>query len=83
MPLGEAPYGVADARPATRVVVNRNGSPQFKKAHIYSADTNQSSNFFFDTQSLAPDRPLGISKNTYTSVYGARAGSALSNPAGV
>jgi hypothetical protein len=75
-----SPHTASDSVDRMGMTVSR---AQFKKANIYSADTNQSGNFFFDTQSLAPDKPLGISKNTFTSIYGARAGSTLSNPAGI
>jgi hypothetical protein len=75
-------YGTPPSHDASNYKVNQNNSVQFKKANVYSADTNQSGNFFFDTQSLAPDKPLGIGRNTFTSVYGARAGDTLSNPAG-
>lgn len=84
MPVGQAPYGVADARPATQVVVNPNGSgPQFKKAQVHSAGTMSSMNFVFDTETMAkPGQVLSYGKNTMSTQFGARAGDPLSNPAG-
>lgn len=82
--MNKGPYGVPDPHAAATMDVgnpNRSGT-QFKTAQVYSADTNQSGNFVFDTKSLSPEKPLGISKNTFTSVYGARAGDTLTNPSG-
>jgi hypothetical protein len=74
MPLGEAPYGVADSRPATRVVTNPNNSTQFKKAPVHTADTMSTSNFVITTDQVSkPDSPTPYSKNTMGTIYGSGA----------
>jgi hypothetical protein len=84
MPIGEAPYGVADARPATKVIVNPNGSnPQFANPGAsYSKNKRSSNQFVFETHQLSPDKPQSYSVDTSTGVFGARGTDALSNPAG-
>lgn len=82
--IGQAPYGVADARPAIKVVTNPNNSPQFHNPGAsYSKNKRSSNQFVFETHQLAPDKPQSYSADTSTGVFGARGQDALSNPAGI
>jgi len=48
----------------------------------YQKGKRQSTQFTFESEQLSPQKPLGISEDTITGVFGARGQDALSNPSG-